>query len=101
MSTIATDSPAAWTAADLRADESWIFTLDERAQRHLTDAVRQAKDPAKTLLDYRREDFDLGPAWPVVAAAFRETKRGRGIALVRGLPREDLSAEDFELLTWA
>ena len=101
MSTIATGSPAAWKAKDLRADESWIFTLDERARGHLTEAVRKARDPAKTLLDYRREDFDLGPAWPVIAAAFRETKRGRGIALVRGLPREDLSAEDFELLTWA
>ena len=78
MSTIATGSPAAWKAEDLRADESWIFTLDERSRRHLTEAVRKPKDPAKTLLDYRREDFDLGPAWPVIAAAFRETKRGRG-----------------------
>ena len=101
MPTIATDAPAAWKAEDLRADESWIFTLDERARRHLAGAVHKAKDPARTLLDYRREDFDLAPAWPVIAAAFRETKRGRGIALVRGLPREGMSAEDFELLTWA
>jgi hypothetical protein len=101
VSTIATDSPAAWTAADLRADESWIFTLDDGARRHLGEAVRKAKNSAKTLLDYRHADFDLGAARDVIADAFRETKRGRGIALVRGLPREGLSAEDFELLTWA
>src|SRR5688500_3236321 len=101
MNAIATEAPAAWTAEDLRADRSWIFTLDELARRHLTETVRKAKDPAKTLLDYRRGDFELGPACPLIAEAFREVKRGRGIALVRGLPREDLSAEDFELLTWA
>ena len=94
-------SRAEWSAADLRADESWIFVLDERARQDLLQAVRKARDPGKALLDYRRGDFDLGWAAPVIAAAFRETKRGRGIALVRGLPREGLTEDDFRLLTWA
>lgn len=101
MSTTVFDSPAAWNAEDLRTDESWIFTLDARATRDLAEAVRRAKDPGKTLFDYTREDFDFGSAWPAIAAAFRETKRGRGTALVRGLPRAGLEQEDFELLTWA
>lgn len=95
------ESPAAWNAGALRDDESWIFTLDDRARHGLAEAVHKALDPDKALLDYRRQDFDLGPAWSAILAAFRETKRGRGIALVRGLPREGLSEKDFELLTWA
>jgi len=94
-------SPAAWTAAELEADRNrWTFALDHRAKRDLLTALKKAREPEKTLLDYRREDFDLGGAWPVIAAAFEETKRGRGVALVKGLPRDGLDEKDFELLTW-
>src|SRR5690348_13710421 len=92
---------AAWTVEDLRGDAGWVFELDDRARREMTDGVRRAADPAKSLFDYRRDDFDLGTAWPTIASAFREVRDGRGFALVRGLPREGLSAAEFELLTWA
>jgi hypothetical protein len=94
-------SPAAWDAAQLEADRRrWTFALDDRGRRDLLAAVRKASDPARQLLDYRREDFDLGSAGPTVAAAFDEVKRGLGVALVKGLPREHLSEKEFELLTW-
>ena len=90
-----------WTAAELEAVRSrWTFALDDRARRALAAALARARDPGKTLLDYRREDFDPGTAWPVIAAAFEEAKHGLGVALVRGLPREGLDEKDFELLTW-
>src|SRR5688572_5726646 len=101
MNSITTQSPAAWTAEDLRADRHWIFTLNERARRDLAEAARKGRQSGKPLLEYKRADFDLGIALPMIQAAFRETKHGRGIALVRGLPREGLTAEEFELLTWA
>jgi len=92
---------AAWDAARLEADRArWTFALDDGARRDLLAGLRKARDPHKTLFDYRREDFDLGGAWPVVAAAFEQVKRGLGVALVKGLPREGLSEKDFELLTW-
>jgi hypothetical protein len=97
----AQDSRAAWSAEELRADPSWIFVLDERAQNDLLQAVSEARDAAKTLFDYRLDDFHLGSAEPVIAAAFREVKRGRGMALVRGLPRAGLDESGFQLLTWA
>jgi hypothetical protein len=92
---------AAWTVDDLQADTGWIFDLDDRARRDLTAAVRQAAAPGKALLDYRRGDFDLGTAWPVIAAALREIRDGTGFAILRGMPREGLTADEFELLTWA
>ena len=101
MFTALTDSPAAWRADQLEGDKRWIFELDDRARRDAVAAVNKARDPAKSLFDYRREDFDLGACWPVLAAALDETKRGRGVALVRGLPREGLDEKSFELLTWA
>ena len=94
-------SRACWSAEELRADPSWVHRLDDGARADLVVTVRRAYDPAKSLLDYRRADFDLGRAVPVLARAFAETKRGRGLALVKGLPREGVSEPEFELLTWA
>jgi hypothetical protein len=96
-----TDSPATWSVADLEADRSWVFALDAGARARMHAAVRAARVPEKPLFEYRREDFDLGPAWSVIAAALREAHHGRGLALVRGLPREDLSEPEFELMNWA
>ncbi len=101
MRPINADSPAAWTVAALNADTSWIVCLDDAAARDLTGAVRSARRPDKTLFDYRRADFDLGRAWAPIARCVREIKDGRGFAVLRGLPREGLSADEFELLTWA
>jgi hypothetical protein len=98
---IGTDSPAAWSVADLEADRSWVFSLDERARAQMLGAVRTARVPDKPLFEYHREDFDLGPAWTVITAALREAHHGRGLALVRGLPRAGLSEAEFELMNWA
>ena len=94
-------APSAWLAADLDRDTSWIVSLDDAARSDLTGAVRAAYEPGKTLFDYRRDDFDLGRAWAPIAGSVREIKDGRGFAVLRGLPREGLSVEEFELLTWA
>ena len=101
MTITAIDSPAAWTAAELNSDNRWMFYLDERARADMLNALRKARQPDKALFDYRRADFDFGSAWIVLDAALREIKDGRGVALVRGLPREGLDEKDFELLTWA
>ncbi len=64
------DTPAAWTAAEFEADRPrWLFTLDDRARCDLIAALTRALDSDKTLFDYCREDFDLGSAAPVIAAA--------------------------------
>lgn len=101
MQPINANTRAAWTVQGLNNDSSWVFTLDDRARRDLTEAVRKGRDPDRTLYDYRRDDFDLGSAWPVIAAALAEIATGTGFALLRGMPRAGLTADEFELLTWA
>ena len=101
MKLTAVESQAAWTATSLAADPGWTFSLSEQARRGLAQAVLRARDRAKPLLSYRRADFDFGAATEPLAAAFNEAKHGRGIALVRGLPRDMLAEASFELLTWA
>lgn len=94
------NSPAAWRTEDLVRDPSWTFCLDENARRDLAAMVAKM-DPDRSLIDYRRVELDLGSAWGVISAALEEVKRGRGVALIRGLPREELTEKQFEFLTWA
>jgi len=101
MAFMGIDSPAAWRVADLAADTSWIFAIDEAARAQVLRAMDAAHDPDKPLFDYTREDFDLGPAWDVIAAAIAEAHHGRGFALVRGMPRAGLGEAQFELMNWA
>ena len=101
MHPINADHPSAWTAADLNARTEWIVELDDAARRDLIAAVRQARDPGKTLFDYRRADFDLGRAWAPIARCLKEVRDGTGFTILRGLPRDGLTAGEFELLTWA
>ena len=93
MSTTDQQAAAAWRVADLEQDQSWIFSLSDAAARQLARTVMAAYDPERPLFDYAREDFDLGPAWETIAAALQEAHHGRGVALVHGLPRADLSED--------
>ena len=90
-----------WRAADLMRDQSWVFPLDDRARRDLIGAVRAVRDPDRPLFEWTKEDFDLGAAMPVLRAAFREQRDGFGVSLVKGLPREGVTADEYKLLTWA
>ena len=94
-------SPAAWQVADLEQDRSWVFSIDDDARAHLARVIKAAYVADRPLFDYCREDFDLGPAWTPIANAIKVAHHGRGLALVRGLPREGMTEKEFELLNWA
>lgn len=94
-------SAANWTVADLQADESWIISLDDAARRDMLGAVRKAHVPGKPQFEYRRDDFDFGRAHAPLMRAFDEARNGRGMAILRGMPREGVTEEEFSLLTWA
>ena len=101
MTVAALDLPTAWTAAQLRADESWQFHIDKPAHDELVNAVRAVYQPRRSLFDYQRSEIDLGRAWPIIEAALNEAYLGRGLALVDGLPTEELDEREFEFLSWA
>jgi hypothetical protein len=92
---------AAWHASDLEHDRSWVLTLNDGMRDHLDRMIRTAFSADRPLFDYRREEFDLGPAHELLFAAKGEAMHGRGLALVRGLPRDNMSEKEFELLNWA
>lgn len=94
-------SPAEWRVSELTDDQSWRFTIDDASRTHLATVVKAAYDPDRSLFDYSRQDFDFGTAAAPLAAAVKEALDGRGLAMLHGLPRDDLSEKEFELLNWA
>jgi hypothetical protein len=94
-------APASWTVAEVEADKGWIYRLSHPESAELLAAVRRAGDDARPILDWRRDDFVLKESIATLAAAFREVRDGRGMALVKNLPREGVTPAEFRLMTWA
>ena len=94
------DEKYLWTAKDLDEDRSWVFRMSAQGRKELCQAVQKAYQPGKPLLDYRRDEFPVPAALESLHAALNEAKNGRGIALLKGLPREELTMSEFELMTW-
>ena len=94
------DLNAAWKIQDLEADLSWVFNLSDQQRTSILSVVKKAYDPDKPIFDYRREEFDFGSSLKTLTAAIREAYHGRGIALLRGLPRKGLSEQEFSIMNW-
>lgn len=93
---------SAWTVDDLERDTRWIIRLDDDDRADLLAGLDAGSSPGKALFDYRRRVFPFGErVLSKLRGAVDEAQHGLGAALVKGLPRAGLSAEAFELLTWA
>ena len=93
---------SAWTVREVETDTSWVCPLPAAESAALLSAVRAAGDPdGRSLLDWTREDFALDRPLPTLARAFAEVRDGRGMALVKNLPRAGATPAEFRLMTWA
>ncbi|MBM10122.1 MAG: hypothetical protein CMF69_11215 [Magnetovibrio sp.] len=91
----------AWRPHDLLRDQSWVFSLSENARKQLAYSIKKVFDPDRPLFDYSREDFDLGPGLATVVAAAEQAYFGYGLTLVRGLPRKEMTEQEYRLMIWA
>ena len=91
---------AAWTVDQMLNDQAWIFPMIEDQARQLANTVKQVYSPDRPLFDYRPEEFDFGSGLKIIKAAAQEAYFGRGVALVKGLPRAELSGPEYQILTW-
>ncbi len=95
------ESAANWGSTELASELSWVVELDDQHRADLVRAVRVGFESERPLFEYSRSDFDLGSAHAPISSAFDQATRGRGISLLKGLPRHELSEQEFSVLTWA
>ena len=94
------DLKVAWKASDLINDKSWIFSLNDLQRSTIIKVIKNVYDPDRRLFDYQRDEFDFGSGLKKMSSAIREAYHGRGIALLRGLPRYSLNEKEFLLMNW-
>jgi hypothetical protein len=91
---------SAWTAADVEADRSWCFVLDDRGRAEIEEALAAVSARGLTLPEVTATDFALPTLAPMLEAVGRELREGRGFAVVRGFPVEGHSLDEIELAYW-
>lgn len=93
--------PAAWTASQVRDDDSWVVRLDAAQIEGLCDALAHAKRLGKPMLDMESADFPLNDAAREVLQRSIDITQGRwGMCLVKGFPVDRWSEEEARLAYW-
>lgn len=91
---------AAWDAAALDHDRSWVVLLDEAAIAEIDTALDRVTDLGTELGDLRRHDIDFGAFSTRIRGWCDELEHGRGVVLVRGFPVRRWGEQRTRLATW-
>ena len=78
--------PAAWTPADLDADQSWIYELTESDIAELDKLVLVVESKTSNVLDIKRNEIKLPTLEYKLSRVKADLIDGRGLALIRGIP---------------
>lgn len=92
--------PAAWTAADLDADQSWKHPLSAGDIAELDALVEQLDSRISTVLDIKKDNIDLPTLGPRLAAIGDDIINGRGLALIRGVPVDRYTRQQSAIAFW-
>ena len=95
------EAPSAWEIEDLKSTDDWCFEIDESDGILLRDSIKSLFEQDRDLFSYTPNEFNFGSSWEHIEKAVAEAHHGKGLSIVRGLPREDLSQDEFRLLSWA
>ncbi len=95
---------AGWVGTDIHDSSDWKHILSDSEVSDLlkmADVVQPAlrSDP-NNLLTLPREYFDTGVFSQRLEAIYRDLKSGLGLALIRGLPVNDMSTLDIAIVYW-
>ena len=92
--------PTVWSGAEYTANREWIYHFSAGAIADIDQAIARVRSKQRRLDDITAEDFDL----PALADDLEQMSEilgsGRGFVLLKGLPIEKYSDEEFEIILW-
>lgn len=94
------DGPSAWYGNDMAKSGEWIYSLSQRELDEIDAALSLVKRDGLDILDISRERFALPTLGAALDGIRQELLRGRGFALLRGIPRERYSNSDMAAIFW-
>ena len=89
-----------WLSENLKHSNHWRFSFDQATQNFLTDFAKKYHQPDAELFSYEFSEWDLGPAIELIDQAVEETMLGGGLVILEGLPRRELTEDQFGFLNW-
>lgn len=92
--------PAGWTAADLKADQSWMHPLSASDIAELDALIAKLEPRVSEVLEIKRGDIDLPTLGPKLAAIADDIINGRGLALIRGVPADQYTRLQTAIAFW-
>lgn len=96
--------PADWRGKQLALTQGWRHPLEREELSALVSMANsvlpQIDGNADNLLRLRRDAFNLGVFTPAVEKLYRELKTGSGIALIKGLPVDELAPVAVAAIYW-
>ncbi len=85
---------SAWTPADLDADRSWELELSSSQAATLVSSAEKALAEGRELHDIDRGNFAVGGLETLIDAIGSQVRDGRGMAVLHGIPVEELGGID-------
>ena len=92
--------PSAWTGAQMSQSSEWIVRLDDADIAELESAMHDVEASGADLVDVDASAFKLPQLGAKLNALREEILRGRGFALLRGLPMDRLSKRQAAIMYW-
>src|SRR5215469_12103360 len=94
------DHSGAWKVADFKSPADYTIELDASHLRDIERAVHRIKAAGLGLDDLQREHFEVPSLRPVIDEIRHQIEDGRGFVVVRRLPVEDYSKDEFGMIFW-
>jgi hypothetical protein len=89
---------SAWTRADMEADRSWIYRLNEGERAEIEMAFEAVARRGIRHQDVADADFPLEHFGPIVTSLREQIENGRGVAVLKGIPIAGKTVDELELL---
>ena len=87
-----------WTAETLQHDDTWLYQLTSQDILDLHQAMLTAKSKGKLTHQLTPDDFPLSSFLNCLNDYKNELEYGRGFLLLRGLPVENYTSKEIEIL---
>ncbi len=93
------DGPGAWRGPEIQDCDDWIILLDQEDIDEINVALANVKEKNLSI-PFAVDEFLLPSFSSKIDEVPNRLEEGLGFALVRGLPRQDYTKEECELIYW-
>lgn len=94
------ENPGQWRGGDFQDTDNWAARWSDQALNELRSAVDAVKSQGLGAPDFTKAQFPLPTIGGELDAILLDLETGNGFRLIRGIPLDDFTDDDAEILFW-